>query len=89
MWARLVRFARSVPETVLITELPDGSPIITAATGGTLVPHGVRGRVPRSARAWPVGTTASTAVITTGAIDGRTVRLYATDTVQIHVEVIL
>jgi hypothetical protein len=88
LWARLVRFARSVPETVLITSLPDGSPI-TVDTTGTLLPHGVRGRIPRSARAWPVGTTASTAVITTGAIDGRYVRLYASAEVTVHVEVLI
>lgn len=90
LWSRFLRFARTVPETVLMTTLPDGAPIVVeAGSGGTLVPHGVRGRVPRSAVAWPVGTGPSPAVVTTGAIDSRFVRLYASADTAVHVEVLI
>lgn len=89
-WARFLRYVRSLDERSTLTTLPDGSAIVVSSgADGTLVPHGVRGRIPRAARAWPVGTAASTAVLTTGDIDTRYIRFYTTLTTAVNVEVLI
>ncbi len=89
-WSRFLRYVRSTEERSLITLLPSGDAVvISSGAAGTLVPHGVRGRIPRSAKAWPVGTAASTAVVTTGDIDARYIRFYTSSTTPVHVEVVI
>ena len=63
------------------------SVVILAGSAGTLVAHGC-GSTPLDVTAHPVGSAASAAVLTRGALDSKNVRFYTTATVTVNLWVL-